>query len=1505
VENYFIYNDPIRIVWRKGNAEEPYVDKVESQKVINNMVVLTEIPDEFTHVSISGLTEIYEGTPSTNQFIVNYENGIITFHPSKEGTTITNMTYKGRGFILYPASRIYGRNGNPDVTVTLQEIIDAGQEALEGIRQLLITIANSEAATAEAITQAAYAKTQGDYAKAQGDYAKASGDALVFKGTYATSTAYVARNMVYYNGATYMSILASTNIVPTNTTYWKKIGSMVWKGTYSTATTYTYGDFVTDANNYNLYMSISETNTNQLLTNTSYWNKMISVQSVVDATITATTNANTATTQANAARDAANTAKQNADAATALANTATSQANTARDAANTATTNANTARDSANASAANADTKATYAQNQGDYAKNVGDSLVHKGDYNASTVYAIRNMVYYNGCTYMCILATTAGIAPTNTTYWRKIVAFNWKGTYSNGTVYQYGDFIVDTTGQKMYVCIKDGTVNIALSTVANWSPIIDISAIITSATTATTNANTATTQANTARDNANTATTNANTATTQANAARDAANLAKTNADTAASNANDKADYAQTQGDYAKAQGDAAKTATTQANAARDAANLAKTNADTATTNANLAKDAANTAASAANTAKQNADTATSNANTATTNANTARDAANTAATNANTVASRTSAKGTYNASTTYYPNNIVTYNGSSYMCIAQALNKVPTDTGFWQLIAQKGNDGLGSVVGLTSANSDIIIAGTVQNPDLSLNASLKALWNDKYTKSEVDTLISQATSSIQWKASVANYAAIATTYPNPQDGWTVNVNDTDYTYRYTGSAWVAISANAIPNASASTDGKMSIADFNKLSAISAQANKTTASGTNGNILIDGVQTVVYTHPTGAGNNHIPTGGAVNNFLKYSASGVAVWATPTLVGLSDTTITSPSSNQVLRFNGTSWVNSTLTFSEIGNGSGTGVLITNLNADMVDGYHLDQDVRTTAAPKFWGMTVGGGSGSTFLLDQTNLNYALPTQGTGGYARGFYFQNYDRSASYGGFGMYGNSTSGAVTINNLYMAHGDSPWANGLGIYVLPNGFTGIKKLNPIYELDVYGYVGATKFVSNVATGTSPLQVSSTTRVDNLNADMLDGVHGSNYMRAEMVTATENVNNLVTSGVYRMQASGMSNLPGTGYYYGQTLVLRAPSSDTIAQVIFPYIKANGPMYRRGNPTEAGGSGTYSSWYKIWTEENMGTGGGLDADMVDGYHFNQALLSTSSPNFVSMGLTGALYMSSVAPVIELNETDQGTNEKKWWIVPDAKKFEIRTITDGGGTGSTALSIERTGTTISGMSLSATNITLSSNKATIQNANDAILYLYSTGSAANAKQGYVSFQSGMLKLGTALDSGAGTNHIIIGTDGLTTFTRASGAPFAVSSTTVVTNLNADMVDGYQFNQDLRTTAAPTFAGIEAAGTSYIGGLPGTGNATIRITGTTTGAYLQGSNNARTASAPLWLTGLNGTSGEIRTYNNVLDDGIGNTTILTKITSPIFKSGNYSIQYNATEDSLDFIYG
>ena len=158
---------------------------------------------------------------------------------------------------------------------------------------------------------------------------------------------------------------------------------------------------------------------------------------------------------------------------------------------------------------------------------------------------------------------------------------------------------------------------------------------------------------------------------------------------------------------------------------------------------------------------------------------------------------------------------------------------------------------------------NVEKIGTGTQRERDAAINANFEALdtgkldktsadsdyakksttlsgygITDAYTKTETDNKISAVVSSLQWKPSVETYADIATTYPNPADGWTVNVNDTDITYRYTGSSWIAISANSIPIATSDTDGKMSAAMAAKLNGISGGANNSTLPAATASVL-------------------------------------------------------------------------------------------------------------------------------------------------------------------------------------------------------------------------------------------------------------------------------------------------------------------------------------------------------------------------------------------------------------------------------------------------------------------------------------------------------------------------------------------------------------------------------------------------------------------------------------------------------------------------------------------
>ena len=116
-------------------------------------------------------------------------------------------------------------------------------------------------------------------------------------------------------------------------------------------------------------------------------------------------------------------------------------------------------------------------------------------------------------------------------------------------------------------------------------------------------------------------------------------------------------------------------------------------------------------------------------------------------------------------------------------------------------------------STVHAPTANAVKIAYDKAISVENTVNSN-KNNWNDKYTKNEIDNKFSTLENNIDWKESVATFADIAKTYPNPEDGWTVNVKDTDYTYRYSGSKWVAISANAIPKATQSVDGLLSKED-------------------------------------------------------------------------------------------------------------------------------------------------------------------------------------------------------------------------------------------------------------------------------------------------------------------------------------------------------------------------------------------------------------------------------------------------------------------------------------------------------------------------------------------------------------------------------------------------------------------------------------------------------------------------------------------------------------------
>ncbi|KZR60383.1 hypothetical protein [Pseudobacillus badius] len=173
----------------------------------------------------------------------------------------------------------------------------------------------------------------------------------------------------------------------------------------------------------------------------------------------------------------------------------------------------------------------------------------------------------------------------------------------------------------------------------------------------------------------------------------------------------------------------------------AEEGRKTAETNRATTEGNRTTAEEARNTAEGVRNTAetaRQEAEGNRTLAETARENAEEARETAEAkrqtdtqtaiqnaeiATGNAQAVADNTVHKGEFDLGVSYKKNNVVTLNGSSYMAIQSSKGIVPPNTTYWQLVAQKGVDGTGSVSTVNGVGPDENGNVTVEIPDPDLS--------------------------------------------------------------------------------------------------------------------------------------------------------------------------------------------------------------------------------------------------------------------------------------------------------------------------------------------------------------------------------------------------------------------------------------------------------------------------------------------------------------------------------------------------------------------------------------------------------------------------------------------------------------------------------------------------------------------------------------------------------------------------------------------------------------
>lgn len=97
--------------------------------------------------------------------------------------------------------------------------------------------------------------------------------------------------------------------------------------------------------------------------------------------------------------------------------------------------------------------------------------------------------------------------------------------------------------------------------------------------------------------------------------------------------------------------------------------------------------------------------------------------------------------------------------------------------------------------------------------------------IWDDKYTRNEVDNIIAGIATGLQWQPSVTSYDDIIHVYPKPEKNWAVSTSNGDG-YVYNGTDWVKFSSGITPLVTTLLAGLMSPDDKKKLDGIDDNAN-------------------------------------------------------------------------------------------------------------------------------------------------------------------------------------------------------------------------------------------------------------------------------------------------------------------------------------------------------------------------------------------------------------------------------------------------------------------------------------------------------------------------------------------------------------------------------------------------------------------------------------------------------------------------------------------------------
>lgn len=546
------------------------------------------------------------------------------------------------------------------------------------------------------------------------------------------------------------------------------------------------------------------------------------------------------------------------------------------------------------------------------------------------------------------------------------------------------------------------------------------------------------------------------------------------------------------------------------------------------------------------------------------------------------------------------------------------------------------------------------------------------------------------------------------------------------------------------------------------------------------------------------------------------SAKGVSMSGvqTGTLADLTDVEITNPTNGQALKYDATSqkWVNGTIDSFNV-NQMWTELTKAD-SSKVIDASHIPTSVLDGRWVKKAGDTMTG------TLTSASTTGSIIFKGV---------ENCDITNIYKDNGVIKNDDGGLTSIRNgLRFNWYDTYWyiGNLRGGSTESAGFGVVDHNNKLVLRVTPNDVRAPRFMSTVATGVSPLIVNSTTQVSNLNADLLDDKHGAYYQNRVYDTFVSQYNQydyieflrfVIPSGqnqlrayvvfdlcraetgnessgraVLRIRRNTDNSVGGAAFYvtnFGRTVLpeLRCTSTDGITWRIWmkcnksgydPYIAVKiVEQYPYGYVTTQnnGTTGTPERTNHIYIASLAGISNGANFLVNSRTLWGQPFNGTAN---VSGDMTGVGSITMSGDLKIGNATSPNTI------------YFYGTTGDGPGSYSHTFIAERIwgGTECSELVLFKGNdIGNGTDAITVSNPGpDRIRHI----AAAHLFQTYTTGLAGSVE--SVCTSSALKNLFSIASNRVISYvqlqsTIASGvAPFIVASNTVVSNLNADLLDG-----------------------------------------------------------------------------------------------------------------------